>query len=410
MTIGQRVVAATLTIAWHLALFVPTIGEGFGILEGDFAPQAEAIENGDLPYADQKLEYPPLSFVVLQAPALFGDGTDAYVRAFQWEMLLFDLAIILVLALALTGSAKRVISALVIYTLGLLALSGVLLDDSVIDAGPLWLARFDLVPALLVLGAVLARERERSATWSALLSAGAAVKAFPLALYPALLRGERDPRRVIYGALAALAYSVGVVIAIGDSPGSAVGYHTERGLQFESLFATPFELASLFGPGVAVVPSAGGYDIEATGTDAARWLTILTGLACYLLVLVSGWRARTPHMRLATALLAVMVAFGPVLSPQFLIWLLPISAAAFGFGRENVLLLVALVFTQFSLQYFGQALNGLESSWVWRIAVRNGALLAYLWVVCAPIVRAGALWRAPGQARVTAPQPGRRAA
>ena len=46
------------------------------------------------------------------------------------------------------------------------------------------------MPALFVLAAVLARDAARSATWSALLSLGAAVKAFPIFLYPALLRGE----------------------------------------------------------------------------------------------------------------------------------------------------------------------------------------------------------------------------
>ena len=70
-------------------------------------------------------------------------------------------------------------------------LSGAILDPSLIDTAPLILVRFDLVPALFVLAAVLARDAARSATWSAMLSLGAAVKAFPIFLYPALLRGEQ---------------------------------------------------------------------------------------------------------------------------------------------------------------------------------------------------------------------------
>ena len=398
--------AGVCVCALHLALFAPTIGEPSSILINDFGPQAEAIEGGDLPYADQELEYPPLSFVVLQAPALVSEGIDAYAEAFQWEMLLFDLAIVAVLALALPGAPRQVIAALAVYTLGLLALSGVVLNDSLIDAAPLWLARFDLVPAFLVLAAVLAREAGRSATWSALLAAGAAVKAFPLALYPALLRGERDPRRVILGGLAVLAYCVGVVLAIGDSPGSALGYHTERGLQVEAVFASPFEVADLFSETASVVPSAGGFDVEAAGTGAARWLTILLGGSSYLLVLWAGWRARVSHLELTTALLAVMVVFAPVLSPQFLLWLLPVSAAAYGLGRENVLLLAALVLTQMELQYFHQV-SDLGSHWVWRVAARNAVLLAYLWVVCAPIVRAGGIWRRPAPGLAPAPRPER---
>ena len=106
-------------------------------------------------------------------------------------MLAFDLGIVVLIALALPGEAKRVLSALGIYTAGVVILSGVVLDPSLIDTAPLTLARFDLVPALFVLAAVLARDRARSATGPLLISLGAAVKAFPLLLYPALLRGER---------------------------------------------------------------------------------------------------------------------------------------------------------------------------------------------------------------------------
>ncbi|MGZ5375484.1 MAG: hypothetical protein ACXWEF_03435, partial [Solirubrobacterales bacterium] len=169
MSVRQRIVAAVLVCVLHLVLFVPTVGSPSSILVNDFAPQAEAIEGGDLPYRDQKLEYPPLSIPVLQAPALFGDGTDNYIEAFEWEMIGFDLAIVLVLALALPGRPREVVGALGVYTAGLVILSGVVLDDSLIDTAPLALARFDLVPTLLVLAAVFARQAGRSATWSVLL-------------------------------------------------------------------------------------------------------------------------------------------------------------------------------------------------------------------------------------------------
>jgi len=116
-------------------------------------------------------------------------------------------------------------------------------------------------------------------------------------------------------------------------------------------------------------------------------------------MLWAGWRRpERPggHLELATALLAVTVAFSPVLSPQFLLWLLPISAAAFGLGRENLALLCALVLTQLSLQFYAQAIGELQSDFVWRIAARNVALLVYAFLVCAPIVRAALAHRQAG--------------
>src|SRR3954447_23797799 len=186
MSLPSGARAAVLVCALHLALFVPTIGDWSSILVNDFAPQAKAIKDGDLPYRDQRIEYPPLSVPVLIAPAYFDDSTQGFVDGFMWEMLAFDLAIVVLIGFALPGDNARVLSALGIYTVGALILSGVVLDPSLIDTGPLILNRFDLVPALFVLAAVLARDRGRSATWSGLLAIGVAIKAFPLLLHPAL--------------------------------------------------------------------------------------------------------------------------------------------------------------------------------------------------------------------------------
>src|SRR5262249_12520076 len=156
--------------------FVPTIGDWSSVLVNDFAPQARAIRHGDLPYRDQSIEYPPLSVPILVAPAYVDDSTQGFIDGFMWEMLAFDLAIVLLIAMALPGDSRRVLSALGIYTAGVVILSGVILDRSLIDYGPLALVRFDLAPALFVLAAVLARDRGRSATWSGLLSVGVAIK------------------------------------------------------------------------------------------------------------------------------------------------------------------------------------------------------------------------------------------
>jgi hypothetical protein len=243
-------------------------------LVNDFAPQAKAIKEGDLPYRDQGIEYPPLSVPVLIAPAYVDDSTQGFIDGFMWEMLAFDLAIIVLIALALPGETGRVLSALGVYTVGLVTLSGVVLDRSLIDYGPLALDRFDLVPALFVLAAVLARGRGRSATWSGLLSVAVAIKAFPLFLYPALLRGERNLQRVLVAGALPLVLCAAVVIVTGDEFGSAITYHTERTLQVESLGAGVFEVAHMLGAsGIATGVGHGGFEISASGATAAgsRW-------------------------------------------------------------------------------------------------------------------------------------------
>jgi hypothetical protein len=388
MPLRWRATAAALVCALHLALFVPTIGDWSSILINDFAPQAQAIKDGDLPYRDQDIEYPPLSVPILIAPIYLDDSTQGFVDGFMWEMLVFDLGIVVLIALALPGDEKRVLSAVGIYTVGVVTLSGVVLDPSLIDTGPLALSRFDLVPALFVLAAVLARDRSRSATWSVLLSLGAAIKAFPLFLYPALGRGERDVRRVIVAGAIPLLLCAGAVLVTGDEFGSAVSYHTERALQVESLAASPFEIAHVFGGGAEVVTGHGGFEISAGGATAARWISVVIGAAGYIVLVLAGWRSRASNLELVSALLAVLVVFSPVLSPQFLLWILPISACAYGLGRENLVLLAAILSTQIALQNY-DGVDSLRASFVWPLAARNVYLLVYLWLVAVPIVRAG---------------------
>jgi hypothetical protein len=387
MPLRWRATAAVLVCALHLALFAPTIGDWSSVLVNDFAPQARAIKDGELPYRDQAIEYPPLSVPVLIAPAYLDDSTQGFIDGFMWEMLAFDLAITALVALALPGDPRRVLSALGVYTIGLVTLSGVVLESSLIDYGPLALDRFDLVPALFVLAAVLARDRGRSAAWSGLLSIGVAIKAFPLLLYPALLRRERNLRRVLVAGAIPLLLCAAAVIVMGDEFGSAISYHTERTLQVESLGASAFEVAHLLGAsGIATGVGHGGFEISASGATAARWVSVMLGVAGYLWIVWAGWRSRATNFELVCALLAVLVVFAPVLSPQFLLWLLPVSACAYGLRKENVVLLLAILFTQIELQHY-DGVDALTGSFVWPLAVRNVLLLVYLALVAGRILR-----------------------
>jgi hypothetical protein len=380
-----RATAAALVCALHLAVFVPTIGDWSSVLINDFAPQAQAIKGGDLPYRDQGIEYPPLSVPVLIAPIYLSDSTHGFVDGFMWEMLAFDLGIVVLISFGLPGDSRRVVSAVGIYTAGVVILSDVVFSASLIDTAPLALARFDLVPALFVLAAVFARDRARSATWSGLLSIGTAIKAFPVFLYPALARGEKHPRRAVIAGAVPLALCAAGVLAIGDEFGSAITYHTQRALQVESLAASPFEVAHVLGTsGISSGVGHGGFEIHASDATAARWVSVVLGALVYLWVSITGWRSRATNLQLVTALLTVMVVFAPVLSPQFLLWILPVSACAYGLGKENAVLLAAFVLTQITLQHY-DGVDSLNGSFVWPLAARNLALLVYLWLVLSPV-------------------------
>jgi hypothetical protein len=182
---------------------------------------------------------------------------------------------------------------------------------------------------------------------------------------------------------------------MGDEFGSAITYHTQRALQVESLAASPFEVAHVFGSsGITTGVGHGGFEIHASGTTAARWISVIIGAIGYLWLVLAGWRSKASNLQLVTALLTVLVVFAPVLSPQFLLWILPVSACAYGLGKENLVLLVAILFTQIGLQNY-DGVDGLTGSFVWPVAARNLYLLVYLWMVATPILREG---RTPAEA------------
>lgn len=379
MSASRRLAAAAIAALAHLAVLAPLVDGHSVILSLAFQPEAEAILDGALPYRERDFEYPPLALPVLLAPALVSSSPDAYVEAFSWEMIGFDLAIVALLAFGLRASAPRVVASLATYSVGIFALSGLLLADSVLDAS-LPLARFDLVPAAFVLAALLAREARRSATWSALLSFGGAVKAYPLLLYPVLLRGEARIGRVALAALGPLVLAGGIVLVTGDEFGSAIGYHAERELQIETVAASPLLIAHLFGATAGYEIGAGSFNLDAPGSEAARAISLLLLALGYVVVVGVAWRWNAPLLPAATAVLAVAVAFAPVLSPQFLLWLLPVSAAAFGLRAPNLVLLAAVVLTAVVLGRYDQV-GDLSAAFVLPLAVRNALLLAFLALV-----------------------------
>ncbi len=376
MSVRGRITTAAVVAALHLAALVPLVDGGSVIVGPIFQPEAEGVLDGSLPYRDRDFEYPPFALGPVLAPAAVTDDPGSYSEAFAWEMLGFDLMIVALLAFGIRAGPGRVIGALAVYSLGILFLSGILAPDSDLDAS-LPLARFDLVPAALVLAAVLAREARLSATWSALLAVGTAVKAYAALLYPVLWHAERRPARVVVAGIVPVALAAALVLAWGDEFGSAISYHSTRDLQIETVAASPLLVAHLLGASAGFTTGAGSYNLDAAGDSLARAVTIGLLAGGYALVVWATWRWRPRPLAAATAVLAVAVCFSPVLSPQFLLWVLPVSAAAFGLGTPNLLLLAAVFGTQVVLSRY-HLVESIDAGFVIPLAVRNLLLVAYV--------------------------------
>lgn len=204
--------------------------------------------------------------------------------------------------------------------------------------GPVAYSRFDLVPGVLVGAAVLAVPRyPRLAGAFAAFATG--VKLWPAMLLPALVAVAR--RR---GGVVAVLAVVGAVLAGGtlliggwDRLVSPLDYQFNRGLEIEAVAATPAILAWWHDPATWSIGYAHSLSYEVTGPGVGFLLQLTTVVTLLFVVgLLAMWLTAWRRRELVrvdafvwTALAAVtgFMATGKVLSPQYFLWLLPLTAA-----------------------------------------------------------------------------------
>jgi hypothetical protein len=257
--------------------------------------------------------------------------------------------------------------------------------------GSLFDTRFDLWPTLLAAGALAAIVRERPVGSGVLLGLGFAAKLWPAVLLPiALVHLWR--RRGRASALIAVAAFVGVAVAcflpfavLGpDGLRAMFADQLNRPLQVESLGAAVLMAAQHLGMHpTATVDSHGAQALSGHGAGTAAALETVLEIAGVVAIWILFALRRTVSGETALlaggAILATLVAFDKVLSPQYLIWLVPFVLLVGG-ARGIVaggLLLLALGLTQtwFPWHYWRLAL-GHASPWSWYLLARDLALVA----------------------------------
>lgn len=228
-------------------------------------------------------------------------------------------------------------------------------------SGPVVMTRLDLFPALAVAAfAALqfagSRTGRRCAT--VVLAVATMMKLWPGVLGAALVGGARDRStraRVAWflGSLVVLC-AVVAVVAGPDALTSPLDYQGDRGLQIESVAATPVMVAAAFAPDAAArwsVSYAASKSFEIVGPGVGT-VTVVATVATALTVLAAlGWAVvrlvrddRTPVQALAFSVTAValVIATNKVFSPQYITWLAPLVAVALLVSRRRVVQVLAL--------------------------------------------------------------------
>ena len=361
-----------------------------------------AMEDGEVPYRDFEVEYPPGALPVFVVPALVGDD---FRMSFEWLMALCGGGTIIAVALA----ARRL--ALGFGTLAFVALAPLAI-------GSVILTRFDLWPAMIATFALAAFVNDRLRLGHALLGAAVAAKIYPGVFLPLAIVyvWRRHGRREALVCAASFAEVLAAVylpffLVAPDGVASSVGRQLSRPLQIESLGSALLLAAhDLFGVDVEMHSSHGSQNLAGAAAGVVAVLLSLVQIAVLVWLWVRFARRTSPTAAdLAVACAAGLtgfVALGKVLSPQFLIWLVPVVPLAARLGA-NALLAVALVLTQlwFPYRYWDLA-RELDPNVAWLVLTRDLVLVALL-VLLARSVAAPDLPGARHRSRLQRPWPGR---
>ena len=339
----------------------------------------ESILRGEIPYRDFFIEYPPGSLPAFVPPALFSADRAGYISLFSAEM-----ALVLAAALVLTALTARKLrgSRAWILPSGTFIAAGVLLY-------PVALTRYDALVALtLAIAALCATKGGRYVGLAyASLGYGAAAKLVPALATVPLALTHRGARRGYMVFFAVLALSFAPFVLLGGLL-KTFTYQAERGLQVESVAAS---VLMQLGYANDIAFEYGAFEVRGMDVGLATTLSLPITL---VLLFVTGFVMHIEHRRLgrlgreafpryAAALILAFMLGSKVLSPQYLIWLLPLvplaAGGAYGLGVSTLFLAACFITTQVFPTHYGDLLE-LRYPGPELLLARN-LLLASLWVL-----------------------------
>jgi hypothetical protein len=348
----------------------------------------KAIVDGHVPYRDFSVEYPPGALPAFVVPAVGDPSFNLYNREFQILMAVCGIGALAAMAAALRAlgaSAERTAAALGFFALSPLVLGSVILY------------RYDLWPAVLTVAGLAAVLMRRERLGFAAIGLGVAAKAFPaVAIPPALAyvwrtRGRREALLCLGAAVAvAAAVIVPFLVLAPHGVWESVVRQSTRPLQIESL-GSALLLAAHHTWGLALTMESSHGSQNLVGSLPHAVGSVSSALLAIVLVAIWVAAARLPAtperlVRFTAASLTAFVVFDKVLSPQFLIWLLPIVPLVRGRRglAASALLGLALLLTQvwFPIRYFDLVRFEAFPSWV--LLARDLVLVALLVVLTAP--------------------------
>ncbi len=323
------------------------------VIISDMPVYAEyAIRGVDLrqtPYqGDFRIEYPPVAYWAVALPRLIDQTpyphgkilaplppqlVNRYQRWFWLEMCLFEVgAFFLFLGTVRRLDPSRVTVSAWVFALGGLLLAPVLYDR--LDAGLLFF--------LMLWAYATVRANEKKALgWDLLacaaLGLGVGYKWAPVVAVPYFLFGlwrggpgisQAFAGGVMLGATALFPFLVHQALA-GPDVYWFLSFHAERGTEVETIYASLMMALQPFSVEARAVGRPWSWDLAGPWSDRLATISTTLLLGVYAALAVWAWWIRHRFdrgtgFRLGCLALIATATFAKVLSPQYLVWVLPL--------------------------------------------------------------------------------------
>jgi uncharacterized membrane protein len=393
--LDAALVAVSLAIATSVVWLV--VVEGAGSNAGDpahYARIADQVLRGLVPYRDFTLEYPPLALLPLTLPRLVGGDAAMTLDTYTQLLVLQNVAFAIVTGGGVAWLAARGLSreGVVRSTLAYVVLT--------LTVSPILLWRYDVFPALLATAGLVGVAAGRPFIAGASLGAGALAKVYPAVLVPVLALYYLQRRTLGDGARAAVAVVVTslailtpFLVTAGFSTFAFVAFQEARDVEVGSVLAGFAFLGDILG--IAEAHPNFGFNAWQVSSPVVDALALPAMLATLLMVIAYGLSAicafgaeaslangtaSTALARYALAALLLLILTNKVLSPQYLIWLVPFGALVSRY--QAYALLAACVLTIPIYPLYFQSLLAVDAGMVAVLNARNAVLLLlFLWLV-----------------------------
>jgi hypothetical protein len=198
-------------------------------------------------------------------------------------------------------------------------------------------ARFDIVPAGLILGAVILAARTRWKWAFALLALATMFKFFPIILLVPFLIAQQmqyshrwySLRRWsalgVYLGICAVLTLLSLALNIVDTL-SPIGYFLNRPIQIESTPAALLWLGSFLGYSLQFVYSFGSLNVISHLSNVISLSSLACAGAGLLYTFWLQWRGKLDIYTASLITVLIIMVTGKVFSPQYLIWIAPLLA------------------------------------------------------------------------------------